>query len=108
MIVFCLVNTYDKLKLHEIHIRSIARAIPLCYAFKYHLALYDFRFWRNVRELVEDVIKYTTIGDPKYAQSLLERNMIHIIDSFPAHFGVLIATTSKPDERKVLSLEEVL
>ncbi len=108
MIVFCLVNTYDKLKLHEIHLRSIARAIPLCYAYDFHLALYEFPFWRNVREVVEDVVNYTTIGDPSYAYTLLEGNRIHLIDSFPAHFGDLIATTPNPDRKKALSFEEMV
>jgi len=108
VIVFCLVNTYDRLKLHEIHLRSIARAIPLCYAFDFHLALYEFRFWKSAEDLVRDVVEYTTIGEPEYAYSMLERNRIHLIDSFPAHFGELIATTPEPDEKKSLSFEEMV
>ncbi len=101
-------NTYDKLKLHEIHLRSIARAIPLCYAYNFHLALYDFPFWKDVRELIEDVVNYTTIGYPDYAYSLLEKNRIHLIDKFHAHFGDLIATTPNPDSKKALSFEEMV
>jgi hypothetical protein len=63
MIVLCLVNTYDKLKKHEIHLRSIARAAPLCYAFGLHLALLDFPFWKSELEVAEEVANYTTIGN---------------------------------------------
>lgn len=108
MIVLCLVNTYDKLKLHEIHLRSIARAIPLCYAYDFHLALYDFPFWKDVRDVVKDVVEYTTIGHPSYAYNLLEKNRIHLIDKFPAHFGDLIATTPNPDSSKALSFEDMV
>ncbi len=108
MIVICLVNTYDKLKLHEIHLRSIARAIPLCYAFDFHLALYDFSFWSDEREMIEDVVNYTTIGEPRYAYEMLERNRIHVIDKFPAHFGDLVATTPNPDLKKSLKFDDLV
>ncbi len=108
MIVLCLVNTYDKLKLHEIHLRTIARAAPLCYAYDFHLALMDFDFWEDEREMVEQVAEYTTIGEHgKYALELLKLGRIHLIDRIPAHFGETVATTSKPDEKKVLRFEEM-
>jgi len=102
----CLVNTYDKLKLHEIHLRSIARAAPLCYAFNIHLALLDFPFWKRSEEVVRDVAEYTTIGDGgKYLLKLSEEGKLHLIDKIPAHFGVSVATTSKPDPTKILDIE---
>ncbi len=108
MIVFCLVNTYDKLKLHEIHLRTIARAAPLCYAYDLHLALMDFNFWRDEEEMVRQVAEYTTIGEHgRYAIELLKAGKIHLIDKIPAHFGEVIATTSKPDEKKKISFEEM-
>ncbi len=108
MIVLCLVNTYDKLKLHEIHLRTIARAAPLCYAYDLHLALMDFNFWKNEEEMVKHVADYTTIGEHgRYAIELLKAGKIHLIDKIPAHFGEIIATTSKPDEKKRISFEEM-
>jgi len=108
MIVFCLVNTYDKLKLHEIHLRTIARAAPLCYAYDLHLALMDFNFWRNEEEMVKQVVDYTTIGEHgRYAMELLKAGRIHLIEKIPAHFGETIATTSKPDEKKKIGFEEM-
>ncbi len=108
MIVLCLVNTYDKLKLHEIHLRTIARAAPLCYAYDLHLALMDFNFWKNEEEMVKQVADYTTIGEHgRYAIELLKAGKIHLIDKIPAHFGEIIATTSKPDEKKRISFEEM-
>ncbi len=108
MIVFCLVNTYDKLKLHEIHLRTIARAAPLCYAYDLHLALMDFNFWKDEEEMVKQVAEYTTIGEHgRYAIELLKAGKIHLIDKIPAHFGEVIATTSKPDEKKRITFEEM-
>ncbi len=108
MIVLCLVNTYDKLKLHEIHLRTIARAAPLCYAYDLHLALMDFNFWKNEEEMVKQVADYTTIGEHgRYAIELLKAGKIHLIDKIPAHFGEVIATTSKPDEKKRISFEDL-
>jgi len=108
MISLCLVNSYDKLKLHEIHLRSIARAIPLCYAFDFHLALLDFNFWENERELVEQIMDYTTIGEHgRYALKLLEKGRLHLINKIPAQFGIIIATTSKPEKSKEISLYDL-
>ncbi len=108
MITLCLVNTYDKLKLHEIHLRSIARAAPLCHAYGFHLALMDFPFWRSEREMAEEVAEYTTIGEHgKYVLELLEAGRIHLVETIPAHFGEAIATTSKPDEKKRIGLKDV-
>lgn len=107
MMVICLVNTYDKLKLHEIHLRTIARAAPLCHAYDFHLALYEFDFWKSHEELVEDVVDYTTIGEGgKYLRKLASAGKLHLIDSIPAHFGDVIATTSRA-EKNLLSIEEI-
>jgi len=104
----CLVNTYDKLKLHEIHLRSVARAAPLCYAFGLHLALLDFPFWESANDVVSQVVDYTTIGEGgKYLEILNESGKFHLIDKIPAHFGEVVATTSKPDPKKSISLKDV-
>jgi hypothetical protein len=108
MLTLCLVNTYDKLKLHDIHLRSIARAAPLCYAFNLHLALLDFPFWRNEREAVSQVCDYTTIGEGgKYLEKLMRNGRFHLMNKITAQFGEVIATTSKPDPSKEVSLEEI-
>jgi len=107
MMVACLVNTYDKLKLHEVHLRSIARAAPLCYAYDFHLALMDFLFWKSEEEMIESVAEYTTIGEGgRYLRELDEEGRLHVISKIPAHFGEVIATTSKP-MKNVLNLEEL-
>ncbi|MBC7110272.1 MAG: DUF531 family protein [Archaeoglobi archaeon] len=108
MIVICLVNTYNKLILHEIHLRTIARAAPLCYAYDLHLALLDFSFWRDEEELVRAVREYTTIGERgEYLERLFENGKLHLIERIPAHFGEVIVTTSKPDEKKKLKISEI-
>ncbi len=108
MIVLCLVNTYDKLKLHEIHLRTIARAAPLCYAYGLHLALMGFEFWDSEEEMVRQVAEYTTIGDHgRYAVELLKEGKIHLIDKIPGHFGEVVATTPEPDREKRVGFEEI-
>ncbi len=108
MKVLCLVNTYDKLRLHEIHLRSVARAAPLCYAFGLHLALLDFPFWKNEEDVVSQVVDYTTIGEGgKYLELLNDSGKFHLLEKIPAHFGEVVATTSKPDPKKRVSLREV-
>jgi hypothetical protein len=106
MICICLVNTYDRLKLQEIHLRTIARAAPICYAYDFHLALLGFPFWSNEREMVSGVEEYTTIGGGgRFARILWEKGKIHLVEKIPAHFGKTIATTSKPE--KGIGVEEL-
>lgn len=101
MLTLCLVNTYDRIRLHEIHLRTIARAMPLCYAFEFHLALMHFDFWDNEKEMVSEIREYTTIGkNGLYAEKLLNKGWIHLIDNIQPQFGRVVATTSKPDKRK--------
>ena len=44
MLTLGIVNAYDKMKVLDAHYRAIARAAPICHAFGFHLALYDFPF----------------------------------------------------------------
>ena len=108
VLTLCLVNTYDKLKLHEIHLRSIARAAPLCYAYGFHLALLDFDFWENEEDMVSAIMNYTTIGKHgEYAEKLLQKGWVHLIDTLHPQFGEIVATTSKPENRKKIGREEL-
>ncbi|WP_279385220.1 DUF531 family protein [Methanosarcina barkeri] len=52
-----IVNTYDKIKVLDAHYRAIARAAPICHAFGFHLALYDFPFKMTAEELVAYVME---------------------------------------------------
>jgi hypothetical protein len=102
------VNTYNKLILHEIHLRTIARAAPLCYAYDLHLALMDFKFWEEERELVRAIRDCTTIGERgEYLERLMEKGKLHLIEDIPAHFGEVIVTTSKPDDKKRIGISEL-
>ncbi len=108
MLTLCLVNTYDRIRLHEIHLRTIARAVPLCHAFDFHLALMYFDFWDSEQALVSDVRDYTTIGEKGlYAEKLLERGWIHLIDNIQPQLGEVVATTSKPDGNKRLDIDDL-
>ncbi|MBW9224039.1 DUF531 domain-containing protein [Methanothermococcus sp. SCGC AD-155-E23] len=98
-----LYNSYDKRRWHEAHKRAIARAAPVCYAFNCNLAIMDFPCTR------EDIMSIeTTIGDAgEYLRRLIESNRFSIVDSYQPQFGIPIATTSKPDEKKSITPEEV-
>jgi uncharacterized protein len=111
MLTLGIVNTYDKIKILDAHYRAIARAAPICHAFGFHLALYDFPFKMNAEELVDFVMEKTTIGESgSYLKILYERNHLSISDlpkkGFPSHFGEIIITTSKPNpKRQVLPVK---
>ena len=72
-VTICLVNTYDKLKWHDIHSRNIARAAPLCFYTGFELCLFDFPFKDDFKEfLLKEVKENTTIGDGgKYIEELI-------------------------------------
>jgi hypothetical protein len=105
MLTLGIVNTYDKIKILDAHYRAIARAAPICHAFGFHLALYDFPFKMTAEELVAFVMEKTTIGESgSYLKILYEKNHLSVSDlpkkGFPSHFGEIVITTSKPDSKK--------
>ncbi len=99
-----IVNTYDKIKVLDAHYRAIARAAPICHAFGFSLALFDFPFKMNADELVEYVADKTTIGDSgKYLRMLHEKKHLFVFDlpkkGFQPQLGSVVVTTSKPEKK---------
>ncbi|NJD53160.1 MAG: DUF531 domain-containing protein [Candidatus Methanoperedens sp.] len=109
MLTLGIVNTYDKIKIHEAHYRSIARAAPVAYAFGFNLALFDFPFRMNSEELVNFVKDKTTIGGSgKYLAELFGNGRFFVFDlpekGFQPQFGSPVVTTSRPDKKKEIAL----
>jgi uncharacterized protein len=109
MLTLGIVNTYDKIKIHEAHYRSIARAAPIAYAFGFNLALFDYPFKMSAKELVEFVKDKTTIGSSgKYLVELFISGRFHVFDlpekGFQPQFGSPVITTSKPDRKKDINI----
>lgn len=112
MLTLGIVNTYDKIKIIDAHYRTIARAAPICYAFGFNLALYDFPFKMNEDELVDYVTDKTTIGNSgKYLNMLHEKKHFFMFDltkkGFQAQFGTAVLTTCKPEKKRIVTPEEV-
>jgi len=108
MLTVALYNTYDSRRLHEAHVRAIARAAPVSHAFGFHLALVGFPLEGDPREVAEDVAGHTTIGEGgKYLMELAKNNRFHLLDfpvkGFPAQFGAPVATTRKPEPGKEIT-----
>lgn len=109
MLTLGIVNTYDKIKIHEAHYRSIARAAPVASAFGFNLALFDYPFKLNAEELVDFVKDKTTIGGSgKYLVELFRSGRFHVFDlpekGFQPQFGSPVVTTSKPDHKKEIDI----
>ncbi len=105
MLTLGIVNTYDKIKVHEAHYRSIARAAPVAFAFGFNLALFDYPFKMGAEELVNFVKDKTTIGGSgKYLEELFKSGRFFVFDlpekGFQPQFGSAIVTTSHPSEEK--------
>lgn len=105
MLTLGIVNTYDKIKIHEAHYRSIARAAPVAYAFSFNLALFDYPFRMSAEELVNFVMDKTTIGGSgKYLEKLYHSGRFFVFDlpekGFQPQFGTPVVTTSHPMKEK--------
>jgi hypothetical protein len=109
MLTLGIVNTYDKIKIHEAHYRSIARAAPIAFAFGFNLALFDYPFKMDACELVNYVKDKTTIGGSgKYLAQLFGTGRFNVFDlpekGFQPQFGSPVVTTSHPDKNKEIML----
>jgi hypothetical protein len=112
MLTLGIVNTYDKIKLHEAHYRSIARAAPVAYAFGFSLALFDYPFKMRAEELVCFVKDKTTIGESgKYLEELFKSGKLFVFDlpekGFQPQFGAVVVTTSHPAKEKQIHVHEI-
>lgn len=110
MLTLGIVNTYDKIKVHEAHYRSIARAAPLAYAFGFNLALFDYPFKMSTEELMNFVKDKTTIGSSgRYLEELFRAGRFFVFDlpekGFQPQFGAPVVTTSHPEKNKEISIE---
>ncbi|MBU7033190.1 MAG: DUF531 family protein [Theionarchaea archaeon] len=96
----CLYNSYDKLNLHDIHTRSVARATPVCYALDFTLVLLDFP-----HPMYDHVVASTTIGkEGSYLRKLKDMNhYMELKGKLP--LATLVVTTSSPDETKEISCQ---
>ncbi len=91
----CLYNSYDKLRVHDAHVRSVARAAPVCYAVGFHLVLLDFP--EPMYGLVKES---TTVGESgRFLEALKVKSRFSEL-SKKLPLGTLVVTTSKPDENK--------
>ena len=113
MLTLGIVNTYDKIKIHEAHYRSIARAAPLAYGFGFNLALFDYPFKMNAEELVNFVKDKTTIGGSgKYLSELFGAGRFFVFDlpekGFQPQFGSPVVTTSHPETKKHIGLPALM
>ncbi len=111
MLTLGLVNTYDKIKIHEAHYRSIARAAPVAYAYGFNLALFDYPFRMSAEELVEFVKEKTTIGESgKYLDGLFKSGRFFVFKlekGFQPQFGSVVITTSHPSKEKKINVQEL-
>jgi uncharacterized protein len=112
MLTLGIVNTYDKIKILDAHYRAIARAAPICHAFGFKLALYDFPFKMTEDELVNYVTQKTTIGNSgKYLNMLHEKKYFFVFDlakkGFQPQFGTVVLTTSKPEKKRAVTPEDI-
>lgn len=108
MLTIALYNTYDPKKLHEAHLRAIARAGPVAYAYGFHLALVGFPFEGRAVDVAQEISSHTTIGEGgKYLLELAGANRFHLLEfpkrGFPPQFGTPVATTRKPNEEKEIT-----
>ncbi len=109
--ILALYNTYEG-KLSPIHLRAVARAAPLCIAFGMDLVLMGFPV-DDIGKMVASIRKDTTIGrGGAYLEELVGKGRVAMVSSdIPEQWNTLgmpVATTSHPDEKKRVTMEEAL
>ena len=99
-----LYNTYDTSSISSSHIRAVARAAPLCWAFGLDLALLNFPF-KDVESAVNTVAKDTRVGKGGlYLEQLQKAGRFHLLEDIGDH---AIATTSHPKNSKKITMNDL-
>jgi hypothetical protein len=112
--VLGLYDTYEGAVSH-VHLRAIARAVPLCIAFDMDLALMGFPT-ENLQDLMQRVVAETNIKKTEtYLNNLIQQKRVMLVKcnrhTPPEDWnriGMPVATTSHPDEEKRNGLKEVI
>ncbi len=107
-------DTYEG-GLKPVHLRTVARAAPLCAAFGLDLALMGFPT-DDLEDLVSKVITDTNIGKGgRYLRELMEQDMVVLVSCTKQEppedwrkLGLPVATTSHPREDKKVGMKEVI
>lgn len=99
-----LYNSYDKNRAHDIHLRSIARAAPVCYATGFNLCLIDFPY----KDPLTEVCGNTTIGEGGIYLEKLAMLQEFFTSNGIALLHIPIITTSKPDPEKSIPLDQLI
>jgi len=110
-----LYNSYDPVKFHEAHRRTIARAGPIALAFDCNLATFGFPFDKDLStpaEISRWVASTASIGEGgKYFIELADKGRYSRFDfpnkGFPPQLGTPVVTTRKPDPAKAVTADDL-
>ncbi len=112
----CILALYDTYEgaISPIHVRTLARAAPLCAAFGLDLGLIGFPI-KKPDKFIKKAITDTNIGRAgKYLKFLFEKQRIHILNcsqKSPPKFSkndITVATTSQPDKNKKINMKKAI
>ena len=105
-----LINSKSNDSFSDVHRRLIARISPVCYAYKFHLVLVNFKIDESPIEFAKEMAPATSIG--KSGERLIElaKNGMLRITKLPIteNLGKAIICTSKPDKAKLQNREGIL
>jgi hypothetical protein len=106
-----IMNTYEGKSLRSIHIRTIARAVPLCYAYNLNLCLFNFPLDNEI-DIATIVERESCIHNgSKYIKQLLSKGQLFIKKTprspISKEIGKIIATTSKPSIKKQITINRL-
>ena len=112
----CMLGLYDTYEgaIKPIHIRTLARAAPLCAAFGLDLALIGFPI-KKLDDFIKQATTNTTIGKGgKYVKFLFESNRIRLYPSSQKNIPtftnneLIVATTAHPEENKSITISDAV
>jgi hypothetical protein len=103
-----LYNTYEK-KLGQSHIRTIARAAPLCFAYNLDLGIFNYPI-KNSNELIKKIIEDTSLGEGgKLLFNLSKSKRLVVLNEInKEELGIIVATTPNPNPDKKIEIENIV
>ena len=111
-----LYNSYDPKRLREAHRRALARVGPLALAFDANIATFGFPFPDDLRtpvEVAEWLSTTTSIGkDGGYMLDVANAGRFHTFPypgrGFPPQLGDVVLTTSRPEDGRSVTIDDVV
>jgi len=104
-----IINSKNNEEFNDKHRRLIAKIAPICIAYNFHLTLVNFQINSSALNFAKEIAPATSIGSGgEKLITLAEKGRLQMTNlPITNNFGKLIICTSKPNQKKIVDINQI-